>query len=92
MGLRHSRNSLHRIRTHRIPRQNMYDPVCGTACIRSFYIMMLNCSSEGEMIGMVHLMTSTECYAENTAYLTSVAWCTNAHCEDEKPPAGLLEY
>lgn len=70
----------------------MYDPVCGTACIRSFYIMMLNCSSEGEMIGMVHLMTSTECYAENTAYLTSVAWCTNAHCEDEKPPAGLLEY
>lgn len=70
---------------------NMYYPVCGTACIRSFYTMMLNCSSEGEMIGMVHLMKLTECYAENTAYLTSVAWCTNVHYQDEKPPADLLE-
>jgi hypothetical protein len=71
---------------------NSYDPVCGTACIRSFYAMTLDCSTEGETIGMVTLSTSTECYAQSTAYLTSVAWCTHVQCQGWQPPADLLEY
>lgn len=71
---------------------NSYDPVCATACLRSFYTMILDCSSGGETIGMVTQPTSTECYAQDTAYLTSVAWCTYMQCQDRLPPADLLEY
>ena len=71
---------------------NSYDPVCATACLRSFYTMILSCSAGGQTIGMVTQPTSTECYAENTAFLTSIAWCTHVQCEERKPPADLLEY
>lgn len=71
---------------------NSYDPVCATACLRSFYTMILSCSAGGQTIGMVTQPTSTECYAENTAFLTSVAWCTHVQCEERQPPADLLEY
>lgn len=71
---------------------NSYDPVCATACLRCLYTMMLDCSHEGAMIGMVQLMTSTECYAANHAYLTSVAWCARTKCEDVDPSPVLMEY
>jgi hypothetical protein len=71
---------------------NSYDPICATACLRSFSMLTLNCSSEGVTVGMVTFQTSTECYATNTAYLTSVAWCAHTKCMDFKPSASLLEY
>jgi hypothetical protein len=54
--------------------------------------MTLACSTGGETIGMITFATLTECYAEDTAYLTSVAWCTHVKCQDVRPPADLLEY
>jgi hypothetical protein len=54
--------------------------------------MDLDCSSGGASIGMVTLSTSTECYAENSAYLSSVTWCTHVYCKDFNPAASPLEY
>lgn len=71
---------------------NAYDPVCATACLRSFYTMTLSCSAGGQTRGMATQPTSTECYAEKIAFLTSVAWCTHVQCEERQPPADLLEY
>ena len=60
---------------------NPYDPFCATACLRSFTSLMLSCSSDsGSMLGMMAMMTPTECYASNTPFLTSVAWCMQDKC------------
>jgi hypothetical protein len=69
-----------------------YNPVCATACLRCLYTMMLNCSNGGDMVGMIQLMTSTECYAQDTAYLTSVAWCAHTKCASRDPSPVLMEY
>lgn len=69
-----------------------YDPTCATACLRSFSMLTLNCSSEGATVGMVTFQTSTECYATNAAFLTSVAWCAHTKCADYAPSASLMEY
>ena len=60
---------------------NAYDPFCATSCLRSFASLMLDCSNTtGDMLGMMVMTTSTECYASNTPFLTSVAWCTHVKC------------
>lgn len=71
---------------------NSYDPVCGIVCLRSFYVVTLACSTGGETIGMVTLATATECYAEDTAFSTSVAWSTHVKCRDARPSADPLKY
>lgn len=71
---------------------NSYDPVCATACLRSFSTLTLSCSSEGVTVGMVTFETSTECYAVNTPFLTSVAWCAHTKCASVEPSASLMEY
>lgn len=69
-----------------------YDPICATACLRTLNTLTLDCSSGGVTVGMVTFSTSTECYAQNTPFLTSVAWCVHTKCDVEKPSAALLEY
>jgi hypothetical protein len=54
--------------------------------------MTLDCSTGDETIGMVTLLMPTECYAENTAILTGVAWCTHVYRQYSQPPAQLLKY
>lgn len=57
-----------------------YDPVCAEACLRSFTPLMLPCSSMHDG----HMATPPACRANDTAFLTSVAWCMSDNCADEK--------
>ena len=71
---------------------NVYDPCCATACLRSLNTLTLNCSSKGVTVGMVTFSTPTECYAVDTPFLTSVAWCAHIKCADYHVTASLMEY
>jgi hypothetical protein len=69
-----------------------WNPLCASACLRSLSSLHLSCTGESEMVGMVMVMTTTECYAENEAFLTSLAWCVNVECADGDYSSVLLEY
>lgn len=64
-----------------------YSPYCAMTCLRSFSSLMLSCS---RMVGM-DVSTSTECWASNTPYLTSVAYCISIKCADGDYLASTLE-
>jgi len=60
-----------------------YDPMCGEVCLRSFQGYMLGCSvmahdGGGHMMGMAS--TSPQCYGNDSAYLSSVAYCMSVKC------------
>ena len=71
-----------------------YEPVCGETCLRSFSGYMLDCTvmahgGDGMMMGMTS--TSPECYGNNTAFLTSVAYCMSTKCPEWNVRASKLE-
>ncbi|KAK6499855.1 hypothetical protein TWF481_010212 [Arthrobotrys musiformis] len=70
---------------------NPYNPFCAMACIRPLMAMMLDCSSMGQMIGSMAMTTTTECWAENTPYLSSLAWCMHMKCAQFGVPTSELE-
>ncbi|KAJ5652253.1 hypothetical protein N7507_009679 [Penicillium longicatenatum] len=45
---------------------------------------------EGGTLGMMTMSTSSSCWASNTPYLTSLAWCMHEKCHDV--PTWKLEY
>lgn len=71
---------------------NNYDPVCAMACVRSLYSLTLSCSTGGGMLGMVAFTTSTECWASNDEYLTSLAYCMKNQCADFDIASSKFEY
>ncbi|KAI0472640.1 ferric reductase like transmembrane component-domain-containing protein [Xylariaceae sp. FL0804] len=74
---------------------NIYDPFCAMACLRSISSLALSCSATdaaGQRVGMVAFSTSSACWASNTPYLTTLAWCMHARCgadddDGNVPPA-----
>lgn len=71
---------------------NIYSPFCAMTCLRSLYTLMLDCSDMGgSHVGMMAMSTSTECWASNTPYLTSLAWCMHIKCADFAVPNSKLE-
>jgi hypothetical protein len=72
-----------------------FDPFCAFACRDSISGATLNCSEvmSDEMGGMSGMggmvMTSPECYATDDAFLQTLAWCVQSHCNDI--PAWKLE-
>jgi hypothetical protein len=71
---------------------NPYDPYCAMSCLRSFSSLMLACSGGGEHVDMHAVMTSSACWANDTPYLTSLAWCMHEKCSVElKIPNSKLE-
>ena len=72
-----------------------YDPVCAFACGNSLSSFMLQCSTVTDvMVGHSHGnagMTSAECRANDTAYLTSLAWCMNIKCAPYNVSTWLLQ-
>jgi hypothetical protein len=44
---------------------------------------MLACSGGGGHVGMHAMMTSSACWASDTPYLTSLAWCMHEKCSVE---------
>jgi len=72
---------------------NPYDPLCAESCIRSLSSYTLDCSdTDGGHSGHMHgSSTSNECYASNTPFLTSVAWCFSIKCGEYDIPASTLQ-
>ena len=70
---------------------NPYNPYCAMSCLRSLYTLKLSCSSMGETVGMMTMMTSPSCWASNTPYLTSLAWCMHTKCAEFGVPNSKLE-
>src|ERR1051326_2100039 len=71
---------------------NPYDPYCAMACYRSLYTLMLSCSSTGETVGMMTMSTTSECWATNVPFLTSLAWCMHTKCVADDIKRSKLEY
>ena len=61
-----------------------YDPNCAFSCHDAISAAMLNCTNMGDMGHMGP--TSPQCYATDTAYLTTLAYCMKTHCDDDDVP------
>ncbi|PVH81805.1 hypothetical protein DL98DRAFT_623037, partial [Cadophora sp. DSE1049] len=64
-----------------------YSPYCAYTCLRSIEGLMLACSEAMDMSGMmIHgaTATPTECRAQDTPWLTTLAWCLKTKCDDLK--------
>jgi hypothetical protein len=72
---------------------NPYDPYCAMSCLRSIYGLMLDCSSMSptNTLGMMTFMTSSACWAINTPYLTTLAYCMKVKCAEFDIPASRFE-
>ncbi|KAF4343539.1 ferric reductase transmembrane component 4 [Fusarium beomiforme] len=57
-----------------------YDPICAQACLNSFTSLMLSCSSMHDG----HMATPPACRANDTSFLTSMAWCMSEKCAGQK--------
>lgn len=72
-----------------------YKPVCAFACLRAFSGYMLTCSSEMDMDGGIHshgnAMTSPQCRADDTSWLTTLAYCAQTKCTVSDVPTSELE-
>ncbi|CAO2651950.1 Nn.00g002330.m01.CDS01 [Neocucurbitaria sp. VM-36] len=66
---------------HGIP---MYQPNCAFACRDQFSSALLECTLMDHTGGGHHgsSATSPECYAQDTAWLTTLAYCINQTCTD----------
>ena len=61
-----------------------YKPVCAWACLRALEGYTLTCSSEMDMSGGMHMhgsgVTSPQCRADDTSWLTTLAYCAQTKC------------
>lgn len=69
-----------------------YDPYCAMSCLRSPSSLMLDCSTSGEIVGMMHMMKPSEFWANDTPYLTSLAWCMKTKCVEFDISFSKLEF
>ncbi|KAK0627938.1 hypothetical protein B0T14DRAFT_563702 [Immersiella caudata] len=62
-----------------------YEPLCAESCLRSLSSYTLACTTPTQdHSGHDHSSsTSPECYASDTPFLTSVAWCFSTKCAAE---------
>ncbi|KAF7195955.1 Ferric/cupric reductase transmembrane component B [Pseudocercospora fuligena] len=58
----------------------MYNPVCPYACRGVLSASKLSCSTTMVMDGSPMVDTSTTCYATDTDFLSSMAWCIKSRC------------
>lgn len=74
--------------------QRPYDPVCAYACASNVGTNLLSCSSMMTMTDDMMMdtpSTTPECYASDTGYLTTMAWCLSTHCAPYNVPNSSLE-
>lgn len=72
---------------------NPYYPFCAMTCLRSIYGLMLSCSTmEAGTLGMMTMLTTSACWAENTPYLTTLAWCMHEKCAEYNNTVAEFEY
>jgi hypothetical protein len=61
----------------------MYSPMCAFSCRGAIASAMLSCSDTSAHGGHLHgedAMTTPECGAGDTSFLTTLAWCMNSTC------------
>ncbi|KAK5660439.1 hypothetical protein OQA88_12983 [Cercophora sp. LCS_1] len=69
-----------------------YDPLCAESCLRSLSSYMLACSPASDDHSHSHMSsTPPECYADDTPFLTSVAWCFHSRCASFNIPVSKLQ-
>jgi len=71
-----------------------YDPRCARSCLRLFTSYKLSYTPTSNNGGHNHgkrPKTSPECYADDTSFLTSVAWCFSEKCADHDVPISKLQ-
>lgn len=74
-----------------------YNPPCAFACLRSLSSLTLECSetmdmgSDGMDMSSGSVITSAQCYASDSSWLTSLAWCMHVECTGYDVPASELE-
>lgn len=71
-----------------------YEPPCAHACDRSLSSLMLQCSSPMDSMGGMmdsSAMTSPQCRAGDTPWLTTLAWCMHTACAEFHVPTSELE-
>jgi len=70
-----------------------YDLVCGFACNSIISGATLVCTATEHSHGHSHGSgpTSPDCYATDTAYLTTLAYCMSTHCDPLKEPTWRRE-
>lgn len=63
---------------------SMYNPNCAFACRAAIAGATLACTQHDHHGGGHHGSgaTTPQCYAEDTPFLTTLAWCLSSHCED----------
>ena len=69
-------------------------PICAVACARTLAQNSLVCSSVDSYstLGLnSHVVTTPECYAGDTFYLTTLAYCLRIRCEYAKLKTSQLE-
>jgi hypothetical protein len=70
-----------------------FNPACASACAIPAQQGSLTCSTPGGMTfkeNLMFMLTSPGCYASNTPYLTTVAYCIKQNCQGEN--IDLLEH
>lgn len=64
--------------------QTPYMPLCAESCLRSLSSLMLDCTVMDDRAGGHSHMapTTPDCFAENTPFLTTLAWCMRTKCAE----------
>ncbi|KAK3386492.1 ferric reductase-like transmembrane component [Podospora didyma] len=63
-----------------------YDPICAQSCLQAFRSYLLSCSdleAAKKPFDPLAPPTSPSCYAKDTPFLTSAAWCFSSKCSEE---------
>ncbi len=70
-----------------------YEPLCAESCLRALSSYTLDCTSPADHHGGHSHGSSTtpDCYASNTPFLTSVAWCFSTKCAEHSVPVSTLQ-
>lgn len=71
-----------------------YEPPCAFACDRSLSSLTLECSGHMAMGSMMHMgppATSPQCRADDTPWLTTLAWCMSTMCAQHRVSTSALE-
>ena len=72
-----------------------YEPPCAFACDRSLSSFMLTCSDPMPMdmsMSMSADITSPQCRADDTSWLTTLAWCMHTQCASHDVKTSNLEH
>ncbi|KAM0276828.1 hypothetical protein ACHAQH_006363 [Verticillium albo-atrum] len=71
---------------------DMYKPPCAFACNGAISSNALSCSTLMDMEGMEAMpMTTPDCRANDTSFLTTLAWCLDTKCAEYHVPISKLQ-